>query len=154
MRFAAWPFRLLEALIALVLFAIMVLTGVDVVGRYVFNRPVAGADELIAAGMALLIFASLPIVTLKSEQITIDTAVGLLSGPAKEIQSRLANLVGAVVLGYLAWRLFGMGEKMVRTGEHSSLLHIPYGVLSYVLAAMAAVSALVTLSLVLRRRRA
>ena len=154
MRFAAWPLRLLEALIALVLFAIMVLTGVDVVGRYVFSRPVAGADELIAAGMALLIFASLPLVTLRSEQITIDSAVGLLSARAKAIQSRLVNLVGAVVLGYLAWRLLGMAEKMTRTGEHSSLLHISYGMLSYVLAAMAALSALVTLSLVLRRRQA
>jgi len=142
----------LEVVIAVVLFAIMVLTGVDVVGRYVFSRPVSGADELIAAGMALLIFGSLPIVALRNEQITIDTVTSLLRGAVKDIQVRLVNLASAVILAYLAYRLFALAQKMSRTGEHSSLLHIPHGVLAYVLAAMAAISAVVTLVLVFRRR--
>jgi TRAP-type C4-dicarboxylate transport system permease small subunit len=154
MRLAAWPLLVLEALIALVLFAIMLLTGVDVIGRYGFNRPVGGADEVIATGMALLIFGSLPIVALRSEQITIDTAVGWLGERARDVQARLVNLIGAAVLAYLAWRLVGLAERMSRSGEHSSLLHISYGALAYVLAALAAVAALATLSLVFRRRQA
>jgi TRAP-type C4-dicarboxylate transport system permease small subunit len=145
-------FFALELVIAVVLFAIMVLTGVDVVGRYVFSRPISGADELIGAGMAILIFGSLPLVALRDEQITIDTVSGLMRGAVKAIQARLVHLASALILGYLAYRLFAIGEKMARTGEHSSLLHIPHGVLAYVLAVMAAISALVTLVLVFRRR--
>jgi TRAP-type C4-dicarboxylate transport system permease small subunit len=142
----------LELLIAVVLFAIMVLTGVDVIGRYVFGRPISGADELIAAGMALIIFGSLPIVALRTEHIAIDTVSGLMRGPVKELQARLVQLISALVLGFLAYRLLAIGEKMSRTGEHSSLLHLPHGVLAYVLAAMAAAAAVVTLALVFRRR--
>lgn len=149
----AWPLLALKAVIAVVLFAIMILTGVDVVGRYVFGRPVGGADELIATGMALLIFGSLPIVQLRNEQITIDTGVGLLKGRARDLQARLVSLVGTVVLGYLAWRLFVLGQKMASSGERTSLLHVPYGTLAYTLAAMAAISALVTLALVFRPRQ-
>jgi TRAP-type C4-dicarboxylate transport system permease small subunit len=142
----------LELVIAVVLFGIMVLTGVDVIGRYIFSRPVSGADELIATGMALLIFGSLPIVALRNEHITIDTVTGLMRGTVKELQVRLVNLVSAVVLSFLAYRLLALAEKMSRTGEHSSLMHIPHGVLAYGLAAMAAISAVVTLALVFRRR--
>ena len=152
MPLAAWPLLLLKAAIAIVLFAIMVLTGFDVIGRYVFSRPVGGADEMIAVGMAIVIFGSLPMVALRSEQITIDTAAGMLKGRARDLQARLVNLVGAVVLGYLAWRLLALALKFSRTSEHSSLLHIPYDVVSYMLATMAAFSALVTLFLVLRPR--
>jgi TRAP-type transport system small permease protein len=142
----------LELVIAVVLFAIMVLTGADVIGRYVFSRPIGGTDELIAAGMAILIFGSLPIVALRNEHITIDTVTGLMRGAVKEIQARLVNLVSALALAFLAYRLLAIAEKMSRTGEHSSLLHIPHGALAYVLAAMAGISAVVTLALVFRRR--
>jgi TRAP-type C4-dicarboxylate transport system permease small subunit len=142
----------LELVIAVVLFGIMVLTGADVIGRYVFSRPISGTDELIGAGMAILIFGCLPIVALRNEHITIDTVTGLMRAAVKEIQARLVNLVSAAVLAYLAYRLLAIGEKMSRTGEHSSLLHIPHGVLAYGLGVMAAISALVTLALVFRRR--
>jgi TRAP-type C4-dicarboxylate transport system permease small subunit len=148
----AWATFVLKTAIAAVLFAIMVLTGVDVVGRYLFARPVSGADELIAAGMALLIFGSLPIVALRHEHINIDTAVSLLKGWQRDLQRRLVDLIGATVLAYLAWRLLALAQKMSAVGERSSLLHIPHGALAYALAVMAGVSALVTLVLVFRRR--
>lgn len=146
-----WALLILKAVIAVVLFAIMALTGVDVVGRYLFGRPVDGADELIAAGMALLIFGSLPIVALRGEHISIDTAVGLLKGRVRNVQQRLVDLIGAAVLGFLAWRLGVLAQKLSTVGEHSSLMHIPHGTLAYALAIMAGISAFVTLALVFRR---
>lgn len=150
-RLAAWLLFTLKGVIAIVLFAIMVLTGIDVIGRYLFSRPVPGANEMIAAGMAILIFGSLPLVALRAEHITIDSVSGLLRGAARKAQVKLVHAIGAGVLGYLAYRLLVLGEKMTRSGEHSSMLHVPYGLLAYLLAAMAAVSALVTFGLLFRK---
>ena len=59
--------RLVEVLLgvaaAAILLAMMGLTFVDVVARYVFNRPLAGAFEVTELLLLVLIFAGLPLVT-------------------------------------------------------------------------------------------
>ena len=51
---------------ALVLFCLMVLTCIDVVGRYFFSMPVTGGFEMTEILLASLIFAGLPLVTLET----------------------------------------------------------------------------------------
>jgi len=46
-----------------VLFAMMMLTAVAVVGRYVFNHPVTGAFEVTEMMLAALIYCGLPLVS-------------------------------------------------------------------------------------------
>ena len=142
----------LQLIVAVVLFLMMLLTGIDVIGRYVFNRPVGGADELIAAGMALLIACSLPLVTARQEQITVDVMTGLFRGAARRLQVRVVNLIGAVVLLAFGYQLYLLAGKMVRLGDHSSMMHVPHGPLAYTMSIMAVLSALVTLVLALSPR--
>lgn len=47
----------------LTLFALMVVTSVDVVGRYFFNSPRPGAVELARLMLATLVFLAFPVVT-------------------------------------------------------------------------------------------
>ena len=62
----------LGALAALVLFAMMMLTCVDVIGRYFFSRPIFGGFELTEMMLAAMIFLGLPLVTLRNEHVTVD----------------------------------------------------------------------------------
>lgn len=62
----------LSVFVALVLFYLMALRCVDVVGRYGFNAPVPGASELTGLGLSLLIFGALPIVTARSEHVSVS----------------------------------------------------------------------------------
>ena len=55
--------RALGGLAALVLMALMLLTCVDVAGRYFLNRPVTGGLEVTEILLALVIFAGVPLVT-------------------------------------------------------------------------------------------
>ena len=67
------PFEmLLGSAAALILACIMLLTCLDVAGRYLLTMPVPGALEVTEIMMGALIFASLPLVTLRNEQVTID----------------------------------------------------------------------------------
>src|SRR4029077_1450758 len=62
----------LGVIAAVLLFGLMVLTCVDVVGRYFLNRPVYGAFEITEMLLAALIFLGLPLVTLRNEHVNVD----------------------------------------------------------------------------------
>ena len=58
---------------ASVLFLMMLITAVDVAGRYVFNKPLPGGFELTELLLAALIYCGLPLVSARREHIVIDT---------------------------------------------------------------------------------
>src|SRR4030095_2451767 len=75
-----------------ILFAMMLLTFVDVVARYVFNRPLRGAFEVTELMLLVLIFAGLPLVSFPDEHAVMDFVDRVLRGPAL---GRLRSVVHA-----------------------------------------------------------
>ncbi len=63
--------RTLQLFTAFILFALMVITVLDVVGRYVLNAPLVGAFELTKLSMGLLVFSALPLVTARERHIVV-----------------------------------------------------------------------------------
>jgi len=103
-----FPFRprgraALGTIAAALMFCLMLLTCVDVVGRYFFNKPVTGGFELTEMLLAALIFAGLPLVTLRGDHITVDLFDPVTPDWLFRIQHALASLIGAACTGYLAW---------------------------------------------------
>jgi len=145
------PLLALEIAVGAAMFVLMALTGVDVVGRYVFNRPVLGTDEIVAYGMAVIIFGGLPLATLRGEQITADFAAGWLRNVARGLFFRFSNLFAAAALGFLAWRLLILAGKQLDKGDGSTLLQLPYAPLGYFMCLMAAVSAIASVWLAFSR---
>ena len=66
-----------------ILMAMMCLTFVDVVARYVFNRPLRGGFEITELLLLVLIFAGLPLVSHADEHVTMDFIDRLLGERAK-----------------------------------------------------------------------
>ena len=64
--------RILGGLAATLLFLLMLLTLIDVVGRYGFNAPVNGSYEITELLLAAIIFSALPLVSAKDAHITVD----------------------------------------------------------------------------------
>ena len=59
-------------LAAVLLFCLMALTCADVIGRYFLGTPIYGAFEMTEMLLAALIFAGLPLVTLRNDHVTVD----------------------------------------------------------------------------------
>ena len=51
----------------------MMITAVDVAGRYLFSKPLAGGFEIPEMMLAALIYCGLPLVSKRREHIVIDT---------------------------------------------------------------------------------
>jgi TRAP-type C4-dicarboxylate transport system permease small subunit len=136
---------------AVVLFGLMVLTCGDVVGRYFLSRPVFGAFELTEMLLAALIFAGLPLVTLRNEHVTVDVLDPITPDWLFRIQHIVACAVGLLSTGYLAWRLWLRAVNMDAAGETTAQLKFKLAYLTYAMSILMALTAVALLVLAFRR---
>lgn len=138
---------------ALVMFCLMALTCVDVIARYVFNSPIWGGFELTEMLLAALIFAGLPLVTLRGDHVTVDLFDPVTPDWLFLIQHVAACATGVLCTGYLAWRLWLRAEHMDRAGETTAQLKIKLAWLTYSMSLLMAFTAVALLVLVFRRSK-
>ncbi len=143
MKFASFESaaaRLLGCAAAAVLFAMMLLTCADVAGRYLVNHPILGGFELTEMMLAALIFTALPLVTLRSEHVTIDLFDSETPGWLLRIQHVVACAIGVLFTGYLAWRLWVRADNMLASGQTTAQLRFTLAWLTYGMATMMALT--------------
>jgi TRAP-type C4-dicarboxylate transport system permease small subunit len=142
---------LLGIFAAVVMFAMMVLTCVDVIGRYFLNRPLHGGFELTEMLLAALIFAGLPLVTLRNDHVTVDLFDPMTPDWLLRIQHVTACAVGLVCTAYLAWRLWVRAENISAAGETTAQLKIRLAWLAYSMSLLMAFTAVALAILAFRR---
>jgi TRAP-type C4-dicarboxylate transport system permease small subunit len=120
-----WVDAALCALAGLVLFTMMVITAIDVIGRYFFNAPLGGAFEVTQILMAALVFTALPPVTLRRQHITIGLIEGLFRGRMAHTRDLIVAAIVTVSAAYLAWRLWLLAERFAGRGDETASLAIP-----------------------------
>ncbi len=124
----------------LLLAALAGLTVVDVIGRYWFNAPVAGAFELTQMMLCALVFAALPLTTRAGEHVEVDIAYGLVGASLQKGMRVLGATVSAVVLWAIAWRLALHALRLAEDGAVTNAMSLPLAPLAWFAAATAAVS--------------
>lgn len=139
--------------IAAVLFAMMVLTCVDVVGRYFFNAPLHGGLEVTELLLAATIFLALPLVTLRDEHVAVDVLDALTPPWLLRTQHIASCLIGAGALAVLAWQLWVRGERLLRVGQTTSVLEIKLAPIAYGMSVLVALTAAVLLLIAWRAGR-
>lgn len=136
---------------AALLFGLMLLTCADVAGRYFFNSPIWGAFELTEMALAALIFAGLPLVTLRNDHVTVDLFDPVTPDWLFRIQHVVACAIGVVCTAYLAWRLWIRAENMYAAGETTSQLKITVAWLTFSMAVLMGLTAFALVVLAFRR---
>ena len=103
-RLALKVSRSISVLAGLVLLWIVVITCIDVIGRYFFNSPLYAGAEIIKVSMAGVIFFSLPYMFFKNEHIIVDLFPIFKRG-------YLGWILGLVFLGIGGYALWAIGDK-------------------------------------------
>ena len=135
-----------------ILMGMMLLTFVDVVGRYVFNRPVRGGFEVTELGLLVLIFAGLPLVSHADEHVTMDFIDRMLGERWRAILERAVHVVCAAIFGLGAWLVWLKADRIWEYRDATDVLRIVYGPFVYFMAVMIALSGLIHLYRVFGRR--
>ncbi len=140
------PARALALVACLMLFAMMVVTFADVVGRYFLSAPLPAAYELVSLGMPGIIFCALPLVNLREEHVTVDLLDHVTPPALRRLQGVVVNLVTAGAMAFLAWRLAIRASDQARYTEVTEALWLPLWPFSAGMAALSAVAAVAALA--------
>jgi TRAP-type transport system small permease protein len=141
---------LCSAVAALALFAIMLLTLVDVGGRKLVSTSLPGALELTELLMVAVIFAAMPLVSLAGDHVVFDSLDGLVPSWLRRTQHALVDLLCAALLGGMAWLMWVKAGQMVEYGDITAQLKLPLGPFVYLMSVLMAITALIHLLLVVR----
>lgn len=136
-------YRILAGVCALLILLMIGVTCVDVFGRYVLNRPFAGAFELTQVLLAALVFAALPLTSADGGHVEVDLVLHLVPRGVQRLLGRLAGIVSALVLAYFAWRLIKIGLNQWGDGTRTPSLALPLAPLAFLAAASCTLSAFV-----------
>lgn len=136
---------------AVLLFVLMALTCADVVGRYFFNSPIFGAFEITEMLLAALIFAGLPLVTLRGEHVTVDVLDAITPDWAFHLEHIVACAIACIATGYLSWRLWLRALSLHANGETTAQLRFHLSYLTFAMAILMALTAVTLLVLAFRR---
>jgi TRAP-type C4-dicarboxylate transport system permease small subunit len=142
----AWERRFDAALgfsASVILFLLMLVTFVDVIGRYVFNQPLRGAFEGTELMLLVLIFAGLPLVSHADEHVTMDFIDHFIGPRGRALLVRVAHVVSAATLLLLAWLVWLKAGKIAGYGDTTDVLRIKVGPFVYFMAVMIALTGLI-----------
>jgi TRAP-type C4-dicarboxylate transport system permease small subunit len=115
----------LIAIGATMLALMMFLTVTDVGLRYVFNRPLSGAFELVGYMMAILVPFSIAYCGHKNEHITVDFFMSRFSRKTKLVVDIITTFVTLLFAIVISWQNVLYFFEVKGSGLTSSVLLIP-----------------------------
>ena len=142
---------LLGVAASVILFAMMLLTVVDVIARYRLKMPVRGAFEVTELLMVVLIFAGLPLVSFSDEHAVMDFIDRLLSPRGQRALERAVHAVNAGFMFLLTWLMWLKAGRIWAYRDATDVLRILYGPFVYFMAATLALAGLIHLYKVVAR---
>ena len=121
----------------------MLLTFLDVGGRKLLDTSIPGSLELTEMLMVLVIFAGLPLVSLRGEHVVFDSLDAYLPQWLKNAQRVAIHGLCAVALLGLAWLMWQAGAQSAIDGETSAQLKIAKAPFIHLMAVSSFIAALV-----------
>lgn len=122
-------------IVGLVFLALMMfLTAADVIGRYVFNKPLTGALELTEFMMAVVVAFGLSYTQVKKGHVSVDVVTSKLPQRAKAVINSITCLLFLCLFALISWRLILYAGNLGAEGYTSSALKIPMSPFVYLVA--------------------
>lgn len=101
------------------------LVTASVLRRWLTAQAIPGDFELVQTGLAVAIFAALPLCQLRGANILVDSFTARAPAPLRAGLDALWSLVYAGVAGLLAWRMLEGTRDALAAGTTSMVLGLP-----------------------------
>ncbi|MDF0603600.1 TRAP transporter small permease subunit [Psychromarinibacter sp. C21-152] len=128
---------------AAVLFVLMFMTFADVILRSALDNPIEYASELTRIFLAIIVFASLPLVSWKGGHIVVDLMDPLFSRRMGQLRDIVIDLVCGVILFWPAKRVLDLAERARDFGDVTEYMGFPQFIIGWFIAAFTALTAVV-----------
>lgn len=128
---------------SILLLGMMLLTFVDVVARYLLDRPIRGGFEVTELLLLVLIFAGVPLVSHADEHVTMDFIDRMLPQRIADLWIRIMHGVCAALMAFLTWQVWIKAGTISGYGDTTDVLRITIGPFVYFMAAMTALTGVI-----------
>jgi len=118
---------------AIALTCMMLLTVVDVIGRF-FKHPIFGSVELVGFLATIVVASALPYTHKVDGHVGVEILVRLLSKKAQICIDIFTRTLSLVLFSLITWQMFLYAEDIQKTGEVSMNLEFPIYYIVYLLA--------------------
>lgn len=133
----------LEELGAVLLFAMMAVTFVDVFGRFLAGRPLAGSTEIVQMLLAVSTACLLPSVTWHQQHLGIGLFERARPTPLERVRRAVVGLVAAITFAVLAGLLWRHAGEARTNADVIGYLRLPVAPMIQAMSALCAVCAAV-----------
>ena len=117
--------KILKTIAMGILAFMMFLTAGDVFLRYIFNRPITGAYEIIEYLMAILVSFSVTYCAYEKAHITVDIFIEPLSKRIRILINLIAACISFIFFLFITWQTFKYILDEIQSNLTSSVLLIP-----------------------------
>ncbi len=124
-RFLLLSRRTLRWLTGGLLIVLMLLTFVDVIGRYFLGQPVPGGHVLVQCLVCMLVFTGLPLVVLDDEHLRVRLLDARMTQRQRKWRDFAVKLVIVGALAVLAVQMFWQTAYFSGNGEYFESIRIP-----------------------------
>lgn len=145
-RFADRWLKAMGWISAIFLASMMVLTFVDVVGRYVFNKPIFGSIEMIQFMLAITVFSGLALVNADDSHVTVELFDTQVKKAFPRFQPFLVQGVSLCVMGLIVVEMFQTAIHSYQLGSDTIVLQWPLWIPTFSISVLAAISFVIQIS--------
>ena len=117
--------RALETLLGIVLILTILLNFANVVGRYVFNKSLLGAEEIQVYALVWMAFLGTAVVTWRNMHLRMDALSKLLPERVQVVLRIAELLICFAVVGFAVTQSYDYVSRMFMLGATSDVAHLP-----------------------------
>ena len=126
--------KLLLSFCVISLTVLVLITVVDVFGRYLLGIPLSGTSEITEIVLGILIYIGLPYISKNEEHISVSLLSNYLPNNLKIIHKILVNFVVTLLLLVIARQLYLHGIDLKSYQEVTTFLEIPKAPIAFAMA--------------------
>ena len=126
--------KLLLSFCIISLTVLVLITVVDVFGRYLLGIPLPGTSEITEIILGILIYIGLPYISKKEEHISVSLLSNYLPNNVKILHKILINFIVALLLLVIARQLYLHGVDLKSYQEVTTFLEIPKAPIAFAMA--------------------
>lgn len=126
------------------LLAMVLVTAVDVFGRYVLGNPITSGHALVQALVFVVVFLGLPLLSSMRGYMQVELLKAALPPALARVRERLTESVAAACLAAFGLQFLWQGRYYSYRGEFIEMLEIPLAWFAYLGGALCLLAALLT----------
>lgn len=126
--------KLLLSFCIISLTVLVLITVVDVFGRYLLGIPLPGTSEITEIILGVLIYIGLPYISKKEEHISVSLLSNYLPNNVKILHKILINFIVTLLLLVIARQLYLHGIDLKSYQEVTTFLEIPKAPIAFAMA--------------------